>query len=291
MHKQMYELPEAWEEAVIGWVRWLIAAGAPATTIRTRRGHVRGVARRLRTDAPRGTTVEQIVKVCSNEEWSPDHRRGLKTSLTQFFDWAVKSGLADDNPAFELPHVSESRPKPLPVNDRMWKQAITNADAREALAARLADEVGMRRGEVSICHTDDVLETFDGYELVVHGKGNKQRIVPITDELARDIMRGPGQHAEGYGRVGYLFPGRIDGHISADYIGKLIGDLLPPKWTMHKLRHRFATRMYVACGKDIMIVKELLGHESVKTTQRYLAISNHELRAAVNALAAVPVAA
>lgn len=285
MHKQMYSLPPEWEDAVIRWVEWLISGGAPATTIRTRRSHVRGVARKLGSDSPATVTADDIVHVTAHQDWSKDHRRGLKSSLIKFFDWAIKVGIATTNPAIDLPKVSESRPRPRPVPDNMWAQLIVNADPRELMAARLADEVGMRREEVAKCHTSDVLESFDGYELVVHGKGGKQRTVPITDKLAKDILRGPGGHTYGLGRRGYLFPGAVDGHISAHYVGKLVGDLLPPGWTMHKLRHRFATRMYRACGRDIMIVCRLLGHSNVATTQRYLATSNEDLRAAVNALA------
>lgn len=40
---------------------------------------------------------------------------------------------------------------------------------------------------------------------------------------------------------GHVFPGRIDGHLSAAYVGKRISKLLPPNWTAHTLRHRFAS--------------------------------------------------
>lgn len=286
MHKQMYLLTHEWDSAVTHWIERLIASGKPMTTIRTRRGHVRMVARRLRSRHPGDVTTDQILALAARQAWSPDHRRGLRTSLTQFFDYALKAGLVEINPANDLPTVSESKPRPRPVSDRMWMQLLSDADPRERMAARLAEEAGMRREEAAKCHTDDVIEAFDGYELVIHGKGGKQRIVPITDVLAKDILRGANGHTPGLGKTGYLFPGATGGHISADWIGKLVGRLLPQGWTMHKLRHRFATTMYRATGGNLMIVKELLGHESVATTQRYLAITNEELRAAVNARAA-----
>lgn len=166
----------------------------------------------------------------------------------------------------------------------MWAQVLAHAGPRERLMARLGAEAGLRRGEVSRVHTRDLLDGIDGYSLIVHGKGNKQRIVPITDDLAIEIARGPGGHTVGRGKVGYLFPGQIDGHLSADRVGVLIGELMPPGWTMHKLRHRFATRAYTGT-KDIRAVQEALGHASVATTQRYTAVTNDEVRRAVIAAA------
>lgn len=291
MHKQMYLLPTEWDSAVTEWIEMLISSGAPTTTIRLRRGHVRMVARRLRSQHPGDVTTKQILALAARQNWSNDHRRGLRASLGYFYDWALDSGIVETNPADGLPTVSESKPRPRPVGDQMWMQLLSDADPRERLAARLAEEAGCRREEAAKVHTDDVVDGFDGYELVIHGKGAKQRMVPITDELARDIRRGANGHTPGLPSTGYLFPGCVDGHISADWIGKLVGRLLPRGWTMHKLRHRYATTLYYAT-QDYMICKELLGHESMATTQRYIAVTRAQLRAAVNKrAAAAPIAA
>lgn len=70
---------------------------------------------------------------------------------------------------------------------------------------------------------------------------------------------------------GYVFLEQEDGHISVLYLGKRIGDLLPPGVTMHKLRHRFATRTYDV-DHDVFTVQKLLGHASPATTERYVRI-------------------
>ena len=92
---------------------------------------------------------------------------------------------------------------------------------------------------------------------LVHGKGDKQRVVPISDDLANAIRE--------YCLNGYLFPGQIEGHISAQWVGATISELMPPGWSMHKLRHRF----------------------SVATTQRYTAVATDEVRAAAMSAAFV----
>lgn len=136
--------------------------------------------------------------------------------------------------------------------------------------ARLAGEAGLRRAEVAQVHTDDLLTDRDGAQLIVHGKGGKQRVVGITSSLADAIHR---ECPSG----GYVFPGQIDGHVSPDYVGKLVSRLMPPGWSIHKLRHRYATRGY-AGTHNLRAVQEALGHASVATTQRYTAVSAREIR-------------
>lgn len=136
--------------------------------------------------------------------------------------------------------------------------------------ARLAGEAGLRRAEVAQVHSDDLIRDLHGWSLIVHGKGGKQRVVPLTDELVA-VFR---QHCT---RHGYLFPGQIEGHISPRWVGRMISQLMPPGWSMHKLRHRYATRGYAGTG-NLRAVQEALGHASVATTQRYTAVSSSEVR-------------
>jgi site-specific recombinase XerD len=81
-----------------------------------------------------------------------------------------------------------------------------------------------------------------------------------------------------------VFPGQVNGHLTSGYVSKLVSDALPPGWTAHTLRHRFASVAYSA-DRDIRAVQELLGHASVATTQIYTAIPKDALRRAVNAAA------
>lgn len=275
-----YKLPRAWEEAIGGWLALLRVSGRPQTTIRTRRGQVRLVAARTNTASPADVTLELLVLLFSRQDWSNDHRRGTRAALLGFYEYCCEHGHADHNPAAGLPKVAGSPPKPKPATDDIWLELVANAEPRELLMARLACEVGMRRAEVSVAHRDDLLAGVDGPSLIVHGKGGKQRVVPITYELAAEIRRYQP-------RSDYLFPGQIDGHISAIYVGRLISGLMPDGWSMHKLRHRFATKVYQGTS-NLRVVQESMGHASVATTQRYTAVAARELRAVADAAAEPP---
>ncbi|SKN09033.1 integrase [Mycobacteroides abscessus subsp. massiliense] len=272
-----YALSEDWESAIGAWITWLRIAGIPSTTIRLRRGHIRMVARTSQTKGPAHVDLGVLVRVCSEHQWSNEHRRGVRRSLIMFFEWAISEGRVDENPAVGLPKVPGGTPNPRPCPEHLWSELVRTAPPREKMMVRLAGELGMRRAEVAVCHRDDLLRDSTGFALLVHGKGGRQRLLPITDSLAHAIIAFcPG---------GYLFPGQENGHLSAHYVGKLIGNRMPQGWSMHKLRHRFATLGLAATG-DLLAMRDALGHASVATTQLYTASYPGKVRDVVEAVAA-----
>lgn len=265
-------LSQAWIDAVDEWTTWLRVGGLRDATIRLRGDHVRMIARRARVAHPREITLNTLVRLCSERTWSNEHRKGVRTSLISFYDWCVMTGLVDHNPAIQLPTVKSQPPCPRPAPDDVWFDLLAGAPPRERLMALLAGEAGLRRAEVAVVHCRDLLRDLQGWSLIVHGKGGRQRVVPLTDRLATEIRSYCTAPCNGF-----LFPGQIDGHISPAWVGVVISKLMPDGWSMHKLRHRFATRGY-AGTRNLRAVQEVLGHASVATTQRYTAVTNDEVR-------------
>lgn len=143
----------------------------------------------------------------------------------------------------------------------------------ERLMLRLGAEAGLRLSEIAAVHSRDVLEGDAGPSLIVRGKGDKQRIVPISEDLAKRITAAPG----------WLFPGRWRGHVEKSYVSRHLTRLLPDGWGPHSLRHRYATRMYETTH-DLLLVSKLLGHGSVETTQIYVAMPDSRLRVGLDAV-------
>src|SRR5258705_9477035 len=79
-----YALPSDWEEAVDGWLGWLRLQGARDTTLRTRRGQVRVIARQSRTQHPREIDLAILVRLCGRPGLSADHRHGQHAALGSF---------------------------------------------------------------------------------------------------------------------------------------------------------------------------------------------------------------
>jgi integrase len=228
------------------------------------------------------------VALCSARTWSIEHRKGVRTSLNQFFDWALQEGIVEHNPAAKLPRIESPTPRPRPAPDDVWFDLIAAAPPRERLMALLAGEAGLRRAEVAALHSDDLIQDLLGSSLIIHGKGGRQRVVPLNSALASELR-------QLITRRGHLFPGirkcdhhrgACEGHITPEWVGTVISNLMPPGWTMHKLRHRFATLGYAGTG-NLRAVQEALGHASVATTQRYTAVSSRDVRSVSEAAASV----
>lgn len=257
MPNKQYAAP-AWAQDIEDYKHYLTAAGYRAESVKTRSRQLVRLSLDLRDISPRNVTPRDLLAWFESKSWSAETRRSAR----------------DDNPAEILPKVRRTSPCPHPCPDDLIADAIVRATPEVRMMLRLGAECGLRRSEIAKVAAGDVLDAPDGYSLIVHGKGGKQRIVPMPDDLAEEIIRAGG----------YVFPGRFGGCVEASYIGKRVGRMLPKGWSCHSLRHRYATKLYAAT-MDIMLVSRLLGHESVVTTQRYVALPAVRLRDAVASVA------
>lgn len=265
--------PVPWRESINGWTDTLKAAGLSAQTIKSRRYKMVHLATLLMPSGPKDVTTEQIVQAFARQQWKPETRKAYRNTISSFFRWLHKSGRRSDDPSLDVPRVKKPHAHPRPCPDRYIAAAMEKATSSEKLMIRLGAECGLRRGEIARVHSDDVVADSTGRSLIVRGKGDKQRIVPLPDDLAGIIMDARG----------YLFPGRFGGHVEESYIGDHISRLLPDGYAAHTLRHRFATTAYAATH-DLFVVAELLGHESVETTEHYVAMPDGRLREATAAV-------
>lgn len=265
--------PVPWRRSIEGWTDTLKAAGLSAQTIKSRRYKMVHLAALLMPSGPKDVTTEQIVQAFARQQWKPETRKAYRNTISSFFRWLHKSGRRSDDPSLDVPRVKKPHAHPRPCPDRYIAAAMEKATSSEKLMIRLGAECGLRRGEIARVHSDDVVADSAGRSLIVRGKGDKQRIVPLPDDLADIIMDARG----------YLFPGRFVGHVEESYIGDHISHLLPDGYAAHTLRHRFATTAYAATH-DLFVVAELLGHESVETTEHYVAMPDGRLREATAAV-------
>lgn len=265
--------PVPWRKSIEGWTDTLRAAGLSAQTIKSRRYKMVHLSTLLMPSGPKDVTTEQIVQVFARQQWKPETRKAYRNTISSFFRWLHKSCRRSDDPSLDVPRVKKPHAHPRPCPDKYITAAMEKATAAEKLMIRFGAECGLRRGEIARVHSDDVVADSAGHSLIVRGKGDKQRIVPLPDDLAAIVMDANG----------YLFPGRFGGHVEESYIGDHISHLLPDGYAAHTLRHRFATTAYAATH-DLFVVAELLGHESVETTEHYVAMPDGRLREATAAV-------
>jgi integrase/recombinase XerC len=286
MALQKWPVAPVWSEWIEEWSTALRAAGRASSTIASRRQVLAQLSREV-TGGPGDVTTTALVEWMGLEvwdvelgrlrpRWSGERRRAVRAALAGFYRWAHGTGRVDVDPALGLPAVRPSDGVPRPAPLQVYLDALTRASDAQRLQLVLACELGMRRAEVAQVHTRDVVEDLAGSSLIVHGKGGRQRSVPLAPDLARQLRELP---------AGYLFPGRCDGHLSPRWVGRRISKLLGGDTTMHQLRHLFATVM-LRRGANLVHVQRTMGHRSLATTQRYLYVEDDELRRAVTAVGA-----
>ncbi|WP_201406087.1 tyrosine-type recombinase/integrase [Mycobacterium intracellulare] len=275
-------VPELWQPWINLFVAEQKAAKRTPRTIQTRCAHLGTFARRHPDLSPLEVTrTDLIYYFGGNEDWKPRTFHAVQSTFRLFFRLLAQEGHRRDDPARSLPTVRIPRSLPRPCPDEVVTKALESiTDTKVRLAIRLAAETGMRRVELARAKPIDVEGSRGDYRIHVIGKGGHERIVPISDELADQLLAI---------RTEYVFPTRVragwtsaNAPMSAKRLGDLITEALPGGWTAHTLRHRFGTVAYQATG-DIRAVQELLGHASPTTTAIYTKITDDAMRRAANA--------
>lgn len=190
----------------------------------------------------------------------------------------------------ETPRMKKIRHMPRPLaSDVQEKIMALNLLGKERVIRALLFRAGLRVSEVAAVRIGDVQlgrHDQDG-TLLVHGKGSKERVVPLASDLWHDLQ----DHMLASGDLDHL-----DAYVIAQASGKAYSrkmiERITRRWgkevqaskvTPHRFRHRFATEL-LDNGEDIRVVQELLGHADLNTTAVYTHISNPRKRDAINSL-------
>ena len=192
--------------------------------------------------------------------------------------------------AIRAPKIGKSLPKPIQMTSaRQMADADTRAGdtrdpwiwARDAAVMallygsglRIAEALGLKRRDVPLPGAGDVL--------VITGKGNKTRMVPVLQNVLELIQNYVAMCPHDLPPEGPMFIGARGGPLSPRIIQltmeRLRGALgLPDSATPHALRHSFATHLLTR-GGDLRAIQELLGHASLSTTQIYTGVDADRL--------------
>ncbi len=192
--------------------------------------------------------------------------------------------------AIRAPKIAKSLPKPLPMDAA---KRVTDADeragetretwvlVRDAAVMALLYGSGLRISEALGLKRREVPRPGDGDVLVVTGKGNKTRMVPVLQNVLQLIDEYASLCPYPLPAERPIFVGAKGGPLSPRIIQlameRLRGALgLPDSATPHALRHSFATHL-LSRGGDLRAIPELLGHASRSTTQIYTGIDSERL--------------
>jgi site-specific recombinase XerD len=219
--------------------------------------------------------------------YSPKSIRRKLSALRTFYKYVKMTGRRDTNPALEVPSpkIGRSLPKALTVREveKLLATSLAGRDDTLRLRDRALLEVlygsGIRRSELVGLNLEDV-DLERRQMRVVGGKGNKDRTVLLTSAAA-DAMRAYLGHRPRSPDSAF-FLSRLRRRLSDSSVYKFFRLFvaisgIDAHATPHTLRHSFATHLYEN-GADLLMIKELLGHESLATTQVYTKVSVQRLR-------------
>jgi integrase/recombinase XerC len=222
-------------------------------------------------------------------------------AIRSWFKWLARTGRVEQNAAalVSTPKLPKHLPR-VPSIEQMNRVVDTVDDeaatwpARDRAILELLYGCGMRNAELTALNLRDI--HWANETILVHGKGQKQRYVPLGDAAAEALRAylpersarlaasGPGAASPALFLNIYLRglnkPGG-DARLTTRSVGRIVKRLailrgLPSDVHPHTLRHAFGTHLLEE-GADLRAIQELLGHERLSTTQRYTQLTSAQL--------------
>ena len=221
------------------------------------------------------------------------------SSIRVFFNYlCAKATLIEVNPAqnLETPKLDRRLPKYLSLEDsRKLLNVIANDDNRNAkrdyAIITLFLNCGMRLAELVGININDI--DFSENKMTVIGKGNKERTVYLNKACINaikeylEVRPKEGIKTDKLNSKNALFLSERKERISRRTVQHIVDKELlaagldTKKYSTHKLRHTAATLMYQYGNVDIRALQEVLGHESISTTEIYTHVANEQVRNAI----------
>ncbi|MBN1342838.1 MAG: tyrosine recombinase XerC [Phycisphaerae bacterium] len=264
--------------------------GGVATAAPPVAGTQAGPALRTKVLAVDTNKVREFLGYLAGLDYSKATVARKLATLRSFYKFCVKRGYKDANPVAPIrtPKQDKRLPKFLEVNQ---VKALLDAPndgtllgSRDRAMLETLYSTGIRVSELVGLNIDDV--DFLGEAVIVRGKGRKERVTPIGPtaltairkyiELRQRDSRSPGFDQQA------LFVNKHGQRLSTRSVRRKLDKYLlqvglDPDISPHTLRHTFATHMLNA-GADLRSVQELLGHQSISTTQIYTHLTTNRLK-------------
>ena len=246
----------------------------------------------------RSQDIEVLDDVTAREVrgWQMEHmERGEKagtvkrrlSSLSSFFRYLRRHGLFEADIMAKI--SAPKQPKRLPVffkekeTEHLYDEGLfpdTFMGQRDKLMLRMLYETGMRRSELAGLKTASV--DFSSLTIKVLGKRNKERLIPIENELAHNIKEYLALKEQEKGPSEWLFVGARGRQITPQDVYLTVKKYMTAlsdadRISPHVFRHSFATHILNE-GGNIEAIKELLGHADLATTEVYTHVTREHLK-------------
>ena len=238
--------------------------------------------------------IESFIKYLFKSESSTYSQARIVSGLKSFFNYLLLEEKIDINPMelIDAPKLVRKLPETLSIQEIEIIIDAIDLDSKEGMRNKAILETlyscGLRVSELVNLKVQNLF--LDIGFIKVLGKGMKERLVPIGTKAAECISQYMKEYrtnlniSEGF--EGYLFINRRGKNLTRNMIFIIIKDLvkkagLNKNISPHTFRHSFATHL-IEGGADLRAVQEMLGHESITTTEIYTHLNKNYLKEVVN---------
>ncbi len=214
------------------------------------------------------------------------------SSLRAYFKFLLKRGEVTIDPLVKITGPKKKKPLPVFVKESEMDRLLDDMDfgegfegCRDRMVVEMFYETGVRCAELIGLNDGDV--DFSNSVIKVTGKRNKQRLIPFAEELKQAMQAYvETRNAAVPVRSDAFFVGKAGKRLSRSVVARIVKQNLSKVVTLkkrspHVLRHTFATVM-LNHDADLSAIKELLGHESLATTEVYTHTTFEELKKVYN---------
>lgn len=212
---------------------------------------------------------------------SPSSRAGELAAIRGYCKWAVKHRIIEADPTRLIDRPRLPRRVPRPIDEQSLATAIASAAADVRVILSLAAFGGLRACEISALEWTDIRRET----ILLHGKGSRERIVPLHPMADEAIKRLPGKRRGVVLRRRDGQHGRVQPWSISQWANTHLHDLGFAE-TLHQLRHRFGSAVYQV-SRDLRLTQDLLGHASPISTAGYAAWDQSQASLVIARLPAV----
>lgn len=239
------------------------------------------------------TDLHAFLAHCNTDRGNSSVTRARKaSSLRGFFKYVSdRMGYIQNNPAAQLQVAQNKKKLPKYLTLEQSKALLEAVEgenyARDYCILTLFLNCGLRLAELVNLNLSDF--NLNEKTLIVTGKGNKQRMIYLNkacvDAIEAYLAVRPADGIKGDDRNA-LFISRLKKRLGRQSVQLMVYAYLKKigldgeHYSVHKLRHTAATLMYQYGDVDVLVLKDLLGHENLSTTEIYTHIENKQLREA-----------
>ena len=240
--------------------------------------------------------IEKFAAHLGKKAFSPKTISRKLSSIREFYKFLYIEKLISDNPAINILSPKQEKPLPKFLTEDEIKTLVTTAEEDLSFSGRrltamlkLMYACGLRVSE--LVGLPEKCINFPKKQIIVFGKGGKERIVPVAENALKEIIfykEVRDMYLKGKKSV-WLFPSAraANGHITRDAFFKNIKNLAvkagisPQKLSPHVLRHSFATHL-LNHKVDLRSVQKMLGHADISTTEIYTHVVSQKLSEEIN---------